>query len=77
MNSFFLRIGRSDLFKGVVVATLTAMFSIIIPVLEASAFPTSSQIKSAIVAGITAGLAYLLKNLLTNSRGEMMKKEPA
>lgn len=76
MNSFFLKLGKSDLIKGVVVAAIAAVGTGLLPVLQSGALPTLAQLQTAGIAGLTAGLAYLLKNLFTNSQGETFKTEP-
>jgi hypothetical protein len=47
----------------------------IINTLDSGALPLLSELKQAGIVGLTAGLSYLLKNLLTNSEDELMKKE--
>lgn len=34
------------------------------------------HLKPVIIAGISAALTYLLKSIITNSRNQMLKKEP-
>jgi hypothetical protein len=76
MRSFFLRLSKNDLFKGFVVAFIAAVGTVLIPMLDAGTLPDLAVLKASVVTGLTAGLAYLLKNLLTNSNGEILKKEP-
>lgn len=75
-NSKFFSLHFGDLFKGAVVAFLSAALAALIQVLEAGALPDLAQLKSSALAGAVAGLAYLCKNLLTNSEGQIAKKEP-
>jgi hypothetical protein len=75
MKSSFLRLNTSDLVKGFVVAFLSASLTGIINTLDSGALPLLSELKQAGIVGLTAGLSYLLKNLLTNSEDELMKKE--
>jgi VIT1/CCC1 family predicted Fe2+/Mn2+ transporter len=74
MSNLF-NLNSQDLLKGFIVAFLSAALTGIVATLDAGALPTIEDIKSAGVVGITAGLSYLLKNLLTNSQGEILKKD--
>ena len=75
MKSNFLRLDTSDLVKGFVVAFLSASLTGLIATLDSGALPSLAELKQAGVVGLTAGLSYLLKNLLTNSQDELLKKE--
>jgi hypothetical protein len=75
MKSNFLRLDTSDLVKGFVVAFLSASLTGIVNILDAGTLPLLSDLKQAGIVGLTAGLSYLLKNLLTNSQDEILKKE--
>jgi|688.fasta_scaffold506741_2 uncharacterized membrane protein len=73
--SNFLNLDFQDLTKGFVVAFLSAALTGIVAILETSQLPTSEDIKAAGIVGLTAGLSYLLKNILTNSQGQLLKKD--
>jgi hypothetical protein len=73
--SNFLNLDLQDLTKGFVVAFLSAALTGIVAILETSQLPQVSDIKAAAIVGLTAGLSYLLKNVLTNSQGQMLKKD--
>jgi hypothetical protein len=73
--SNFLNLDLQDLTKGFVVAFLSAALTGIVAILETSQLPQVSDIKAAAIVGLTAGLSYLLKNVLTNSQGELLKKD--
>jgi hypothetical protein len=75
-NSPFLKLNVRDLVNGLVVAFLTTGLTSIIQILDAGQLPTLAQVKTGALAGLVASLAYLLKNLVTNSQGEMATKEP-
>ena len=64
-----------DFFKALLVVVLSAFLSSILAVLNNGWFPTVTDAKDALLASVTAGVAYLLKNFLTNSQNEFMKKE--
>lgn len=76
MNSKFLGLNWQDAAKGLLVAVLTAFLTALIPMLEAGTWPSKSQLLQAAIAGVTAAAAYLLKNVLTNSQGQIGKQEP-
>jgi hypothetical protein len=73
--SNFLNLDLQDLIKGFVVAFLSAALTGIVAILETSQLPQMSDLKAAAIVGLTAGLSYLLKNVLTNSQGQMLKKD--
>ena len=73
--SEFLKLNGKDLFKGMIVAALAVLTSSIGLILEAGALPTSAEwLQIAKVVG-TAAVSYLLKNLFTNSNGQILKTE--
>ena len=75
MNANFLQINLDDLLRGLVVAVVSAILTAILPVIQ-NGIPTVAQLQSIGIVGLTAGVAYLSKNLLTNSKDQMFKPEP-
>lgn len=75
MKSSFLNLNTQDLVKGFIVAFLSAALTGLVATLDSGALPSLVELKQAGVVGLTAGLSYLLKNLLTNSQDELLKKE--
>jgi len=75
-NSPFGKLNLRDLINGVVVAFLTVALTGILQVLDAGGLPTMDQLIVAGKSGIVASLAYLLKNIVSNSQGEMGVREP-
>ena len=75
-NSPFGKLNVRDLINGIVVAFLTAALTGLIQILDAGGLPTIEQLIVAGKSGLVASLAYLLKNLVSNSQGEMGVKEP-
>lgn len=73
--SDFLKINTRDLVKGAVVAVLAVVTSGLVTILESGALPTVQQLKGIGMVALTAGVSYLLKNFLTNSQDEVLKKE--
>lgn len=76
-NSPFGKLNLRDLINGLVVAFLTASLTGLVQILDSGVLPSLVELKSAGLAGVVASLAYLLKNLVTNSQGEMAKVEGA
>jgi len=70
-NSSFGKLNLRDLLNGLVVAFLTASLTGLITILDSGVLPTLEQLKAAGLAGLVASLAYLLKNLVTNSGGKV------
>ena len=75
MKSKFLSLDWKDALNGFIVAFLSAALTGIITTLDLGVLPTLSELKSAGVVGLTAGLSYLLKNLVTNSQGDILKSD--
>ena len=74
-TSKFLSLGKSDFLKATIMLALSAIVTALIPTLESGTLPTIAQLKAAGIVGLTAGLTYLLKNVLTNSQDQFLKKE--
>ena len=73
--SEFMKLNGQDFIKGIIVAGLVAVLGSLQTILEAGALPTGAEW---ITIGKMAGAAiisYLLKNLFTNSQGEIAKAE--
>ena len=75
MNSSFLKLNLFDIVKGFVVAALTVIVGNIVPVLQSGTLPSIQALGQWGIAGLAAGLAYLLKNLFTNSSGSLLNGE--
>jgi hypothetical protein len=73
MNSSFLNIDLKDLGKGLIVAVLTSVLTIVYNTVESGSLTFDWKLIA--TTAITTGLGYLLKNLLTNSQGETFKSE--
>ena len=74
--SDFLKINGRDLIKGAIVAALAVLTGGLVTILESGSLPTVAQLKGIVMVALTAGVSYLLKNFLTNSQDEVLKKEP-
>ena len=72
----FLQLNWQDLVRGIVVAIITAFLTALLPVLQSGSFPTKAQLMVAVSCGVTAAIAYIIKNLLTNSKDQLFVPEP-
>lgn len=76
MKSAFLNLHWKDLLKGFIVAVVGAILTALYTVLEAGQLPANwDEWKPMLIGGLAAGIAYLLKNLFTNSNDELLKPE--
>ena len=74
--SEFLRLAKSDYFKGLIVAVATVILTTVYEMLQNGIELNKAQLILIGKTAITAAIAYLLKNALTNSHGSLLKKEP-
>jgi VIT1/CCC1 family predicted Fe2+/Mn2+ transporter len=75
MKSKFLNLDVKDAVNGFIVAFLSAALTGLVTTLDSGVLPNVAELKQAGVIGLTAGLSYLLKNLVTNSKGDILKTE--
>ena len=76
MKSKFLALDWKDFSRGLLIAFLTAVLTVVINLLDTGAVFTWVTLKPVLIAGISAALSYLLKCLATNSQDQMFKREP-
>jgi uncharacterized MnhB-related membrane protein len=74
MKSAFLSLNTKDFLKGLVVSVLTSVLTIVYTSLQSGSL--TIEWKAVGTAAITAALAYITKNYLTNSEDQIHKKEP-
>lgn len=74
MKSTFGKLYLNDFFKGAITAVLVAVLTVLLSVIQDSGF-AGIDWNLVLQTGSTAFIAYLLKNLGTNSRDEFGKKE--
>ena len=72
MSTFF-NLNIQDLAKGLIVTVLTSVLTIAYNTVNAGSL--TFDWKAIGLTALTSGLAYLMKNLLTNSEGEFLGKE--
>lgn len=74
--SNFLTLNLRDALNGFVVAFLAAALTALVEYLNKGALPTGENLKAIAIIGLTAGVSYVVKNLFSNSNGEILKPEP-
>jgi len=75
MNSKFLSLNLLDLGKAALVVALTAVAVRLIPVFDANTLPGLTEVANDLKVGLAAGLAYLLKQFISNSSSVPLKGE--
>jgi hypothetical protein len=79
MYAKFLQLGIMDWIKGFVVAAIAAIVTPLLAWLQAIGAAQPAPVlswKAIGAAALAAGIAYLVKNLLTNSKDQLFKMEP-
>jgi len=74
MNSSLFTLNSKDWIKGLVIAILTAIITVVYNTIQTGALVLDWKAIS--IAAISAALAYITKNLLTNSDDQLLTKEP-
>lgn len=64
-----------DIAKGIITAILTVIIAGLGTSLSNGHFPTLNELGTLALTGLAAGLAYLGKNVLTNSDDQFLTKE--
>ena len=73
MGSTFLNLNTTDFLKGLLMAVLSSVITVVYQTVQ-----TGSLVfdwKTIATMAITSGLAYIMKNLFTNSTGNLFGKE--
>ncbi len=76
VKSKLFSINYRDLFKGAIIAVITAVLTFIIDSLQSGVQIDVSLFKKMGIAAAIAFFSYLLKNLFTNSQDEFATTEP-
>ena len=70
--SGFLSLNTKDFIKGLIVAVVSALIAGVLQLLQAGPFTFDwATFQPIVLTAVSAGLAYLSKNLFTNSGGEI------
>ncbi len=73
MNSTILTLNSSDFLKGLIMAVLSSVITVIYQTVEAGSLVFDWKAIGTIA--LTSALAYIMKNLFTNSTGQLFAKE--
>jgi hypothetical protein len=76
MRSNFLNLNLRDFLKGLLLAVITAVVAFLYEKLLAGVPLDLELLKAVGMTALASFLAYLLKNLFTNSQGEILTPEP-
>lgn len=75
-NSKFFNLNWADLGKGLLIAFLTALLGGLLELFQAGTLPTTwAAFQPILELSLAASVSYLLKNLFTNSEGQLAKGE--
>jgi hypothetical protein len=73
MKSSFLNLNKTDFIKGLIMAVLTSVLTIVYNTISTGSF--AIDWKAVSLAASTSAVAYIMKNILTNSNDQFLKKE--
>ena len=73
MNSTFLTLNSNDFIKGLIMAVLSTVITVVYQTVEAGSLVFDW--KAIGTMALTTALAYIMKNLFTNSTGKLFAKE--
>jgi hypothetical protein len=73
MQSTFLNLNSSDFLKGLIMAVLSTVITVVYQTVEAGSLVFDW--KAIGTMALTTALAYIMKNIFTNSTGGFLKRE--
>lgn len=73
--SNFLQLNLRDLIHGTILAFLTVFLASVLQVTQTGNFPILADLKGYALAGATAAISYLIKNVFSNSIGQIFVPE--
>lgn len=76
MRSSFLALNWRDILKGLILAFITALVTGVYQLLQTGALLNWVSFKPVLMVSIAAMLSYLIKNIFTNTQGEIFTPEP-
>jgi hypothetical protein len=75
MESRFLKLSRKDFINGIIVAIFCTFITGLYQLIANGGTINWITLKPVVIAAVGAGISYLTKNLLTNSKGQFLKSE--
>lgn len=71
------QLASRDIIKGFITSILASVLTAVMTMINSGNIPTDlASWKPTILAGVAAGIGYILKNFLSNSNDQFMKAEP-
>jgi hypothetical protein len=74
MKSQFLSLDSKDFLKGLILSVLSAVVTVLYTSIDSGTL--TFDFKSIGMVALSTALGYIVKNLLTNSKDQLLKKEP-
>lgn len=74
MKSEYLKLTKQDFIKGLIVSVLSSVLTIMYQTIETGSLKFDWKAIGTVAA--MSAMGYILKNLVTNSQDEFLKKEP-
>lgn len=74
-KSNFLNWNVADFAKGFIVAFIAALLTNVSELVQSGRLPNKEELVFSLVVALNGGIAYLIKNFLSNSEGKILKKE--
>jgi len=75
MTSKFLRLNWRDFLNGIIVAIFCSFITGFYQIIANGGTVNWATLKPVVIASVGAGISYLTKNLLTNSKGKFLRTE--
>lgn len=75
MASRFLRLNRHDFLNGIIVTIFCSFITGFYQIIANGGTINWGTLKPVVIAAVGAGISYLTKNLLTNSKGKFLRSE--
>lgn len=77
MKSRFMTLNARDFIKAIIMAFISGILTGIYKLLQSGTIFSWTSLKLIAISGVSAVIAYLIKNFFTNSKDEFMTKESA
>ena len=75
MKSDFLSLNKKDFVRGFIIAVIAAVLTNLYTILQLGKLPTLDELQVALAVGVSAGISYIIKNFVTNSNDEILRKD--
>jgi hypothetical protein len=75
MKSKFLTLDKRDFIEGLIIVILCTFITGFYQLIANGGVINWETVKPVVIAAIGAGVSYLTKNLLSNSKGQFMRSE--